>query len=86
MKTQEPCYDLIRSLKKFGFIDPEDKGWQQINLETSEKKFLKHLCTCANISKEVILKNFSFSQKRNISYFIGQCPRCERIYWTTTDD
>lgn len=79
----QPCYELIQSLKKFGFIKPEDVRWQQINLESEGKKFLKYCCTCGNLKREVILKNFSFAFKQPMSYFIGQCPRCDTIYWSS---
>ncbi len=83
---KEPCYELIQSLKKFGFLYPEDRKWQQINFETSGKNFLKHTCGCGNIKREVILKNFNFSFRKKVSYFIGQCPRCDTIYWSSEDE
>lgn len=82
MKTTEPCYDLIASLKKFGFEYPEDRKWQEVNLETFQKNFLKYSCGCSNIPREIVLKHFTFREGKNMAYFIGQCPRCDTIYWT----
>lgn len=80
---KEPCYELVSSLKKFGFEKPEDRKWQEINIEPSGKNFLKYICTCGKIKREIVLKNFNFDFHNKLSYYIGQCPRCDTIYWSS---
>lgn len=84
-------YELIHSLKNFGFVNPLDRRLQAIDMAPNGEDFIKYECHCAanSLGKDrsdrgikIILKPFSFDKAVTHSYYIGQCPRCETVYWT----
>lgn len=92
MIAEHPSYDLIKATAKVGIKKPEDYPWVEIALITNNKAFCKYGCSCIKgySSKlktpeeeiEVILKPYTCAEhKKKITYYIGQCCRCKKIYW-----
>lgn len=85
-----PSYEIARSTKELGFISPEDRRWEQLTIPSNNHNFLKYSCQCVekNASHffpgkiDVILKPVCYAEGQKMIYYIGQCPRCETIYWT----
>lgn len=85
-----PSYAVVKSTKKIGFISPEDRPWEQVDIPINNSNFIKYNCECLSKhsgdkreSLEVILRPYCYpeNRKKYIFYF-GQCERCETIYWT----
>lgn len=83
----EPNYEFIKALGKF-FSLPLDKKWQEISIEPNGDAFVKYECSCLKrkakkeSALQIILKPYAWSLDNVVyTYYIGQCPRCEIIYY-----
>lgn len=90
----EPNYEFIKTLSKIpGISYAEDRQWHELNLEIDNSPFMKYNCSCLKRKTkkeknlEIILKPYAWSVDNSIyTYYIGQCPRCEIIYYVGQEE
>lgn len=67
------------------FVKYECECLKNIKAECDKsKKESKTKSALDDLNLEVILKSYGYSEKdKRYVYYIGQCFRCQKIYWTT---
>jgi hypothetical protein len=77
----EPNFEFICKLP---FKYPADRPWIEISIDPENKKFIKY--TCKPCTQNIIMKQYSCAGQEINTWYVGQCPFCEKIFYTKSSE
>jgi hypothetical protein len=85
-----PPYSVVKACVSLGFRTPLDVRWVRIERREIERKAHSILpwirqsipgCSCSHPLPALESYTFTFASGKQSRYYLGQCPRCNTIYW-----
>ena len=82
--SEDVPYAIVKKTKEYGIVKPEDRLWKYIlRPDNKSEQFYKYTCGCVKMGLELVMKPYMYIGKgKKVLYYIGQCKRCEKIYWS----
>jgi hypothetical protein len=86
-----PLYSIVRATRQLGINRPEDVRWchmKNLGRQSPWQHFLSSVsqargstCSCGEPLPVMDLCRFTLSSGDQVSYLLGQCRRCDTVFW-----
>ena len=85
-----PPYSVVRACQRLGFTSPQDVRWTRVNqlAGTPATGIIawfsssgKVTCSCGCKMPRLDSYTFTFVTGKQAQYSLGQCNRCQSIFW-----
>ena len=90
INDDSPAYAVVRSCVQFGIKRPEDSVWTKLDqppTRTTKIVISCYICRPGGLLNPVPTIRMKrcvidFGEFGKVRLFLGQCPRCSRVFWT----